>query len=58
MIYSSNRKKKTLLYTIMLTSFFLAISLSIIPYYQQNIEAQETDTTNKEKDNCITYNNF
>ena len=56
MIYSSNRKKKTLLYTIMLTSFFLAISLSIIPYYQQNIEAQETDTTNKEKDNCITYN--
>ena len=53
-IYSSNEKKKTLFYTIMFVSFSLAVSLSMIPpYYQQNIEAQETDTTNQEKDNCI-----
>ncbi|HJU60286.1 MAG TPA: right-handed parallel beta-helix repeat-containing protein [Nitrososphaeraceae archaeon] len=36
------------------------LSLSVIyqipDSYYQNIEAQEIDTTNQEKDNCITYN--
>src|SRR5215217_2076767 len=60
--------KKIWFYAIMFASFSLSISLSIIPYYYQTIEAQKIDTTKQEEEGkekgqeveenkCITYNN-
>lgn len=55
--------KKIWFYAIMFASFSLSISLSIIPYYYQTIEAEKIDTTTSSEaaeapqpsSSCITY---